>query len=137
MIVGIGTDLCEVDRMAAALERSGDRFAARVFTPEERSAAADRSDAAAYLARCFAVKEACFKALGRGWPDDIGFDEIRLVDPAARCGSLALSGRAATWAARAGVSTMHAATTCDGELAAAVVVAEGSSRGAPAAGVTP
>jgi holo-[acyl-carrier protein] synthase len=127
VILGIGTDLCEVDRMAAALARSGDRFAARVFTHEERDAAAAQPEPAAFLARCFALKEACFKSLGRGWPDDIGFDEIRMTDPSARCGLLVLSGRAATWAARAGVRRVHAATTCDGALAAAVVIAEGLS----------
>ena len=125
MIVGIGTDLCEVARMALALERQGPRLRERLFTPEEQAAADASPEAAEVFARCFALQEACFKALGRGWPDDIGFDEIRLAQPTTTHGALMLTGRAAAWSEQAGIARWHAAVTSDASIAAAVVVAEG------------
>jgi len=66
MILGIGTDLANIDRIAAVLVRFGDRFRARVFTPTELARARRRPDEAATLAKRWAAKEACSKALGTG-----------------------------------------------------------------------
>lgn len=66
MIHGIGTDLVRVDRLQAALERNGSRFAARILAPSERSAFDASRDAARFLAKRFAAKEAFGKALGTG-----------------------------------------------------------------------
>ena len=67
MILGIGTDLANIDRIAAVLERHGDRFRNRVFTEREQRKAEGRSRAvAATYAKRWAAKEACSKALGTG-----------------------------------------------------------------------
>jgi len=67
VILGIGTDLANIDRIAATLERFGDRFRDRVFTPAEQRKAEGRPRAvAATYAKRWAAKEACSKALGTG-----------------------------------------------------------------------
>jgi holo-[acyl-carrier protein] synthase len=81
MIIGVGTDLCDIRRVQKALDRFGERFVERVFTEVERRKAARRPDPAAVYAQCFAAKEACTKALGTGmrqgvWLRDIGVENM-------------------------------------------------------------
>lgn len=66
MILGIGSDLANIERIAAALDRFGDRFRTRVFTGTEIAKAEARADAAGTYAKRWAAKEACSKALGTG-----------------------------------------------------------------------
>jgi len=66
MILGVGTDLANIDRIAATLARFGDRFRNRVFTPAEQRKAERRKDVAGTYAKRWAAKEACSKALGTG-----------------------------------------------------------------------
>ena len=66
MILGIGTDLSNIDRIQAVLDRHGDRFRNRVFTEREQAKAARRKDEAGTYAKRWAAKEACSKALGTG-----------------------------------------------------------------------
>ena len=66
MIIGIGTDLANIDRIAGTLERFGDRFRNRVFTETEQIKAERRRDVAGTYAKRWAAKEACSKALGTG-----------------------------------------------------------------------
>ncbi len=66
MILGIGTDLANIDRIAGVLARFGDRFRNRVYTETELKKAASRKDEAGTLAKRWAAKEACSKALGTG-----------------------------------------------------------------------
>ena len=66
MILGIGTDLANIERIARVLERVGDRFRNRVFTEIEQVKAERRADVAGTYARRWAAKEACSKALGTG-----------------------------------------------------------------------
>ncbi len=66
MILGIGTDLANIDRIAATLERFGDRFRDRVFTEIEQAKAERRADTPGTYAKRWAAKEACSKALGTG-----------------------------------------------------------------------
>jgi holo-[acyl-carrier protein] synthase len=77
MILGIGSDICDARRIAAVIERHGDRFIDRIFTPLERAKAERRRNRAETYAKRFAAKEACAKALGTGlragvWWRDIG-----------------------------------------------------------------
>jgi len=68
MILGLGTDLCDVRRVERTLRRFGERFALRLFTEAERAKAARRPHRSAQVfAQCFAAKEACAKALGTGY----------------------------------------------------------------------
>ena len=66
MIIGIGTDLANIDRIAGTLERFGDRFRNRVFSEIEQRKAERRRDVAGTYAKRWAAKEACSKALGTG-----------------------------------------------------------------------
>ncbi len=66
MILGIGTDLANIERIARTLDRFGDRFRNRVFTPVEQAKAERRADTPGTYAKRWAAKEACSKALGTG-----------------------------------------------------------------------
>ncbi len=66
MILGIGTDLANIERIAGVLDRHGDRFRNRVFTEAEQAKAERRRDVAGTYAKRWAAKEACSKALGTG-----------------------------------------------------------------------
>jgi len=66
VILGIGTDLANIDRIAGVLERHGDRFRNRVFTETEQAKAEHRADTPGTYAKRWAAKEACSKALGTG-----------------------------------------------------------------------
>ena len=77
MILGIGSDIADVRRIADVIERHGERFLQRVFTPLERAKADKRRNRAETYAKQFAAKEACAKALGTGlragvWWRDMG-----------------------------------------------------------------
>ena len=66
MIVGIGNDIIDITRIERVLDRFGERFLNRIFTPAERARAERRANPAATYAKRFAAKEACAKALGTG-----------------------------------------------------------------------
>ncbi|WP_039018810.1 holo-ACP synthase [Halocynthiibacter namhaensis] len=66
MILGIGTDLANIERISGTLDRFGDRFKNRVFTETEQAKAERRKDIAGTYAKRWAAKEACSKALGTG-----------------------------------------------------------------------
>ena len=66
MILGVGTDLANIDRIQGTLDRFGDRFRNRVFTEIEQAKAERRKDVAGTYAKRWAAKEACSKALGTG-----------------------------------------------------------------------
>lgn len=76
MILGIGTDLANIDRIAGTLDRFGDRFRNRVFTETELAKAARRKDEAGTLAKRWAAKEACSKALGTGLAMGISWKDM-------------------------------------------------------------
>ena len=81
MIVGIGSDLCNIERIQASLDRFGDRFLERVFTDVERAKAARRPfTAAGTLAKRFAAKEAFSKAVGTGFKSGVFMRDIGVVN---------------------------------------------------------
>ncbi|WP_313135936.1 holo-ACP synthase [Paracoccus jeotgali] len=128
MILGIGTDLANIERIQGVLDRHGDRFRNRVFTATELAKAARRKDEAGTLAKRWAAKEACSKALGTGlrmgisWRD-MAVDNLRSGQPV-----MALSGWAAERLATmtpAGYSALvHVTLTDDHPWAQAFVVIE-------------
>ncbi|MDP2697831.1 holo-ACP synthase [Thalassospira sp.] len=80
MIIGIGTDLCDIRRIESALERFGDRFLKRVFTVTEITRAQRRPHRmASSLAMSFAAKEACSKALGTGFRRGVHHNTMGVV----------------------------------------------------------
>jgi holo-[acyl-carrier protein] synthase len=80
MILGVGTDLANIDRIAATLERFGDRFRNRVFTEGEQRKASRRKDEAGTYAKRWAAKEACSKALGTGLRMGIAWKDMSVCN---------------------------------------------------------
>ena len=95
MILGIGTDLANIDRIQATLNRFGDRFRNRVFTPTELAKAARRADEAGTLAKRWAAKEACSKALGTGLAMGISWRDMAVTNLRSGQPVIALTGWAA------------------------------------------
>ncbi|MEY3658236.1 MAG: hypothetical protein RLZZ561_1349 [Pseudomonadota bacterium] len=95
MIVGMGSDLCNIDRIAASLARFGDRFEQRVFTDVERAKAARRpfTKSGTYAKR-FAAKEAFSKAVGTGFRKGVFMKDIGVVNAPSGAPTLALTGGA-------------------------------------------
>ena len=95
MIIGFGSDLCDIRRIADALERHGERFAARLFTDAERARCDAKAARAACYAKRFAAKEACAKALGLGFTRGVGWRDMGVVNLDSGQPTLELSGGAA------------------------------------------
>jgi holo-[acyl-carrier protein] synthase len=124
VIVGLGIDIVEVARLAAALGRHGDHFVDRVFTEAERAACDARGDRILALAARFAAKEACLKALGTGWAEGLGFRDVEVVREGNQPPRLVLHGEAARRAEALGVVRSHVSLTHQPGTAAAVVILE-------------
>ena len=96
MIIAIGSDLCNIERIQNSLDRFGERFEARVFTEVERAKAARRPfTKAGTLAKRFAAKEAFSKAVGTGFKAGVFMRDIRVVNMRSGAPTLALTGGAA------------------------------------------
>ncbi len=95
MIVGIGSDLCNIERIQKSLDRFGERFEARVFTDLERSKADRRPlTRAGTYAKRFAAKEACSKALGTGFRQGVFFRDMGVANLPSGAPTLQLTGGA-------------------------------------------
>jgi holo-[acyl-carrier protein] synthase len=95
LIVGIGSDLCNIDRIQNSLDRWGDKFLKRVFTEVERAKAASRPHTVAgTLAKRFAAKEAFSKAVGTGFKRGVFMKDIGVVNKPSGAPTLALTGGA-------------------------------------------
>ena len=127
MILGLGVDVCDVERIRRALEApTGERFRARVFTAAEQAycEARRRGRFASYAAR-FAAKEAAMKALGTGWAEGVGWHDFEVVRGVNGPPRLALHGKAAALARRRGMGRWLLAMSHAGAAAVASVVVEG------------
>ncbi len=94
MIIGIGSDLCDVRRIEKTIERFGERFLERVFTPVERAKAERRAQRVATYAKRFAAKEACAKALGTGFDRGVFMRDMGVVNMRSGAPTMALTGGA-------------------------------------------
>ena len=126
MIIGLGSDLCDVRRIEKVLERHGERFLARIFTPAERAKADRRANRAETYAKRFAAKEACAKALGTGLRRGVFWRDMGVVNLPGGRPTMQLTGGA--------LARLHAITpagcearievslTDEGPLAQAIVI---------------
>ncbi len=121
MIVGLGIDVCSIERMRRALERHGDRFFARICSEAERSDLTGR-DMATALAGRFAVKEAFAKALDGA--KGVGWHEVEVRRATSGRPTLELKGNAAAMAESYGADAWHVSITHDAGIAVAVVILE-------------
>jgi holo-[acyl-carrier protein] synthase len=94
MILGVGSDIADVRRIAQVLERHGDRFVERVFTPVERALAERRRNRVETYAKRFAAKEACAKALGTGLRAGVWWRDMGVVNLPSGRPTFALTGGA-------------------------------------------
>jgi holo-[acyl-carrier protein] synthase len=94
MILGIGSDITDVRRIAKVLDRHGDRFIDRIFTPIERARAEKRRNRIETYAKRFAAKEACAKALGTGLRAGVWWRDMGVINLASGRPTLALTGGA-------------------------------------------
>ena len=95
MIVGIGSDLCDISRIEQTLEKYGERFIARCFTEVERRKSERRKERAASYAKRFAAKEACAKALGTGLNRGVFWRDMGVVNLTSGAPTMHLTGGAA------------------------------------------
>ena len=132
MILGIGSDLCDIRRIERSLARFGDRFTHRVFTAGERARSDRRAARAASYARRFAAKEACSKALGTGLRSGVFWRDMEVVNQPSGRPVLRLTGgalehlKAITPVGFEAV--VHVSLTDDPPLAQAFVVIEARPR---------
>lgn len=94
MVIGIGTDIVQIDRIAKVLERQGDKFAQRVLTLTEQQEFARLDNSVAFLAKRFAAKEAVAKALGTGIGYGVSFQDINVIKDNKGAPAISLSGGA-------------------------------------------
>jgi holo-[acyl-carrier protein] synthase len=117
--LAVGTDLVEICRIAALVERHGERFTGRVFTPGELADCGGRAES---LAARWAAKEAVAKALGTGI-GAMSWQEIEVLRGDSGCPTVQLHGRAATLAVERGLARWALSLAHDGGMALAFVVA--------------
>jgi len=137
MILGVGTDLANIERIAGTLERFGDRFVTRVFTETERRKAERRKDTPGTYAKRWAAKEACSKALGTGLRMGIAWKDMAVSNLSTGQPVMHLTGWAAERLAEmtpAGhEAIVHVSLTDDHPWAQAFVVIEARPLAAPGA----
>jgi holo-[acyl-carrier protein] synthase len=135
MILGVGSDITDVRRIAKVIERHGDRFIDRIFTATERAKAENRRNRTETYAKRFSAKEACAKALGTGLRAGVWWRDIGVVNLPSGRPTLALTGGAkrrleaitpAGYEARIDLTI-----TDDGPIAQAIVIISAVPLGGP------
>jgi len=125
VIVGLGIDIAEVDRVRTAIERHGEAFLKRVFTPEEIDYCKRHRNRFERYAGRFAAKEAAMKALGTGWRNGVRWVDIEVVRLRSGKPTLQLRGAAREFADRLQVKSISLTITHTGNTALAQVIFEG------------
>ncbi len=126
-LIGLGSDLCNIDRIASSIDRFGDRFINRIFTDVEQAKANRRQlTRAATYAKRFAAKEACAKALGTGFRHGVFWRDMGVVNLPSGQPTLMLSGGAAARLAQitppGHKASVHLTMTDDHPWAQAIVL---------------
>jgi holo-[acyl-carrier protein] synthase len=124
MVIGLGTDLIEIERIEDSIRRFGDRFLDRVFTPGEIAYCLRKKSSAESFAARFAAKEAGAKALGTGISRGISWKEIEVQRQPGERPILHWSGRAAERAEAMGVMNTQLSLTHSRSVAMAIVMIE-------------
>ncbi len=128
MIIGIGSDLCDIRRIEKTLERFGDRFTHKSFTEIERNRSERKPDRASSYAKRFAAKEACSKALGTGLKGGVHLSGMGVVNLPSGKPTMALTGgaaeRLASMTPEGMTAVIHLSLTDDHPYAQAFVIIE-------------
>lgn len=124
MIVGTGVDITDVARIQAAVDRFGQRFLERVFTPDEIRYCVSKANMAERLAARFAAKEAGMKAIGTGLRHGITWHDVEVIRVPGQRPQLRYSGKAAEFARSLGCKRTHLSLSHTAEQAIAHVILE-------------
>ena len=124
MIIGMGTDLIEVDRIRQSVDRYGDKFLRRVYTEKESAYAMSKRNFAERLAGRFAVKEAGMKAIGTGWRRGVTWRDFEVINEPGGRPTLRLTGAAGRIAQELGARRISVSITHTAAMAIAVVILE-------------
>jgi holo-[acyl-carrier protein] synthase len=125
MILGMGVDLVEVERVRAAVLRQGDRFLQRVFTESESGYCGAQADPGPHWAARWAAKEAVAKAFGTGMGASLGWQDVEVVRDAQGAPQVRLTGRALALLSERGGQRMHVSLSHTAAHAMAVAILEG------------
>jgi holo-[acyl-carrier protein] synthase len=125
MIVGTGVDLAEVDRIKASIERYGERFIARIYTPGEIAYVERKANKYERYAARFAAKEAGMKAIGTGWKRGVTWRDFEVANLPSGRPVLKFHGVAAQIAEKLGVKNISLSLTHTAQLGMAHVILEG------------
>jgi holo-[acyl-carrier protein] synthase len=124
LIVGLGVDIAEVGRLKAAIERHGETFLRRVYTPTERTYCERFKNKYERYAGRFAAKEAAMKALGTGWSRGVRWVDVEVVREKGGRPTIKLAGEAVNVAERLGVKHISLSITHTADQALAQVIFE-------------
>jgi holo-[acyl-carrier protein] synthase len=125
MILGTGVDLAEVARIRAAVDRYGQRFIERIYTPAEIAYVERKANRFERYAGRFAAKEAGMKAIGTGWRRGVRWQDFEVANLPSGRPTLRLHGEAARIAAKLGVQSIQLSITHTAELGVAHVILVG------------
>ena len=123
-VLGLGTDIVEMARIEAVVERSGDRLARRVLSDAEWALYQQHQQPSRFLAKRFAVKEAAAKAFGTGIRNGLAFNQFEVFNDALGKPNIRLHGRAAELAGEMGVTAIHVSLADERRYACATVIVE-------------
>jgi len=124
VIVGTGVDLAEVPRIQASIERYGDKFIQRIYTPAEIAYVERKANKYERYAARFAAKEAAMKAIGTGWRRGVRWQDFEVANLPSGKPTLRLYGAAARHAAKLGVKNVSLSITHTAQLGMAHVILE-------------
>jgi holo-[acyl-carrier protein] synthase len=126
MIIGVGVDIMQVDRIRGAIDRHGERFLQRIYTEEEIRYCRSGAHPFQRFATRFAAKEAVLKALGVGWQRGTSFRDVAVEVDGLGAPSVHLTGRSEDIAREKDIHTIHLSLSHDRQYAIAQAVAEGN-----------
>jgi holo-[acyl-carrier protein] synthase len=121
MIIGIGTDIVQIDRIRQALDRQGERFAARILCADELDRFNEKNQSAHYLAKRFAAKEAASKALGTGI-GSVSWQDMTVLNDVHGAPVITLQGKAKERMETLGASQISVSLSDEVNYAVAFVV---------------
>ncbi len=124
MIVGVGTDIVETDRMRELLKRHGEAFMKRILTEAEIKEASSRRDPVPFISGRWAAKEAISKALGCGIGQDCSWTDLEIIPDGNGKPQAAISGGAKATASKLGVKSVHLSISHERGHAVATAILE-------------
>ena len=128
MIIGIGTDIMQIERMQESLQQRGEAWARRLLTDPELAEYEKRGNKPAYLAKRFAAKEAAAKALGTGFADGITWKQMHVLNDAKGAPVMTFTDKALERAQALGVTHIHLSISDEKHYAVAFVILENQAK---------